>query len=85
MGAKQEKRLNAFRLRCFHHTLGTTRKTKVPSIDLSCPGLPAMFSLLRQRRLRWLGHVNRTECRIPKDHLYGELTSGKKHWLAREV
>ena len=37
-----------------------------------------MCSLLRQRRLRWLGHVRRMDDgRIPKGILYAELTSGK--------
>ena len=37
-----------------------------------------MFAILAQRRLRWLGHVCRMEDgRIPKDILYGELTTGK--------
>ena len=44
-----------------------------------------MYTLLRQRRLRWLGHFRRMEDgRIPKDILYGELafgrgTSGRPH------
>ena len=38
----------------------------------------SMFAILAQRRLRWLGHVCRMEDgRIPKDILYGELTTGK--------
>ena len=38
-----------------------------------------MFTLLRQRRLRWLGHVRRMEDgRIPKDILYGQLATGKR-------
>ena len=37
-----------------------------------------MHTLLRQRRLRWLGHVRRMEGgRIPKDILYGELALGR--------
>ena len=41
-------------------------------------GFPTMYTLLRQRRLSWLGHVRRMEDgRIPKDILYGELASGK--------
>ena len=40
--------------------------------------LPSMYTLLRQRRLRWLGHVHRMEDgRIPKDILYGELATGR--------
>ena len=42
-------------------------------------GLPIMFTLLRQRRLRWLGHVHRMpDGRIPKDLLYGELATGSR-------
>ena len=38
-----------------------------------------MFTLLRQRRLRWLGYVHRMpEGRIPRDVLYGELAAGKR-------
>ena len=35
-----------------------------------------MYSLLSQRRLPWLGHVRRMkDSRLPKDILYGQLTS----------
>ena len=49
-----------------------------------------MYTLLRQRRLRWLGHVRRMEdCRIPKDILYGELalerTTGRPHLRYKDV
>ena len=38
-----------------------------------------IFTLLRQRRLRLLGHVRRVEDgRIPKDILYGELALGRR-------
>ena len=41
--------------------------------------LPRMFTLLRQHRLHWLGHVYCMEDgRIPKDILYGELASGRR-------
>ena len=36
-----------------------------------------MFTMVSQRRLRWLGHVRRMEDgRIPKDIFYGELIGG---------
>ena len=38
-----------------------------------------MYTLLRQRRLPWLGHVRRKEDGgIPKDILYGELALGMR-------
>ena len=38
-----------------------------------------MFTFLKRRRLRWLGHVTRMENnRIPKELHYGELASGKR-------
>ena len=46
---------------------------------LSCAGLPTMYTLLRQHQLHWLGHVCHMEdVHIPKDVLYGELTSGQR-------
>ena len=49
--------------------------TEVPSHA----GLPSMFTLLRQCRLYWLGHVHHMpESRIPRGFLYGELASGKR-------
>ena len=47
--------------------------------------------MLRQRRLRWLGHVRRMEDgRIPKYILYGELalgrrTTGRPHLRYKDV
>ena len=38
-----------------------------------------MFSLLKQRHMKWLGHICRkVGGRIPKDLLYGELVTGKR-------
>ena len=54
---------------------GKTRRTDFEILSLA--GLPTMYTLLRQRRLRWLGHVHRMDDgRIPKDLLYGELKLG---------
>ena len=55
-------------------------KYKVTNTEVYLGGLPSIFSLLRQRTLRWLGHVNRKrDGRIPRDILYGELASWKRH------
>ena len=42
-------------------------------------GMTSMMSILRERRLRWLGHVRRMDPgRIPKDLLYGQLAVGTR-------
>ena len=78
--ARQERRLNSFHLRSLRRILGISWQDKVCNTDvLTRAGLPSMYTQLRQRRLRWLGHVHRMEDgRIPKDLLYGELACGKR-------
>jgi exonuclease III len=77
---RHEKRLNSFHLRSLRSILGISWQDKVTNNEiLSHSGLPSMTTLLRQRRLRWLGHVRRMDDgRIPKDVLYGELETGKR-------
>ena len=58
--AGQERRLNTFHLRSIRRILGIFWRDKVTNTDVfSRAGLPTMYALLRQRRLRWLGHVRR--------------------------
>ena len=75
--ARQEKRLNSFHLRSIRRILGISWQDRVSNTEvLSRASLPSMFTLLRRRRLCWLGHVYHLEDgRIPKDILYGELAS----------
>ena len=79
--ARREKSLNSFHLRSIRRILGITWQDRVSNTEvLSRANLPSMFTLLRQRRLRWLGHVYRMEDgRIPKDILYGKLASGMEN------
>ena len=67
----QEHRLNAFHQRCLLRLLGITWQDYVTTIDVVArAGIPSMFAILTQRRLRWLGHVIRMDDgRIPKDLL----------------
>ncbi|TWW56370.1 hypothetical protein D4764_08G0003570 [Takifugu flavidus] len=60
--------------------LGVTWKDMVThTAILERAQLPSMYSLLRQRRLRWLGLVCRMDDgHIPKDILFAELSSGKR-------
>ena len=70
----------SFHLRSLRRILGMSWRDKVPNTEvLDRAGLPTMYTLLRQRRMRWIGHVHRMEDgRIPKDVLYGELAVGKR-------
>ena len=79
--ARQEEQLQIFHLRSLRFILGIKweeRKTNVDVLEIA--GLPSIYTLLRQRRLRWLGHVHRmNDGRIPKDLLYGELVKGERN------
>ena len=74
----QERRLNTFHMRNPRRILDIKWSDHVTNTDLLAGmGLPSMYTLLQQRRLRWLGHVHRmSDGRIPKDLLYGQLAAG---------
>ena len=78
--AAQEKRLNVFHLRCLRRILSISWQDHIAnSAVLERAGILSVYTLLRQRRLRWIGHVHRMdEGRIPKQLLYGELAQGKR-------
>jgi hypothetical protein len=78
--ARQERRLNSFHLRCLRRILSINWQDKVSNKDvLESAKSQSMFAMLSKRRLRWLGHVRRMEDgRLPKDMLYGQLTSGTR-------
>ena len=78
--SRQERRLSAFHMRCLRRILGITWQDHVTNNEvLQRAKIQSMTTLLRQRRLRWLGHVRRLEDgRIPKDILYSELAKGKR-------
>ena len=76
----QECRLNTFHMRCLKRILSITWQEHIPYSDiLDHARIRSMYSLLSQRRLHWLGQVWRMEDgRLPKDILYGQLTSGAR-------
>ena len=80
MRALQQKRLNVFHMHCLRRILGITWQDKVTNkVVLEKAGIPSLYTLLKQRRMQWLGHVTRMKAgRIPKDLLYGELAIGKR-------
>ena len=67
-------------MRCLRRILDIKWLDKVTNNEVFArTGLSSLYTLLQQRRLRWLGHVSRMpDGRIPKDLLYGELASGSR-------
>jgi len=70
----QERRLNAFHMRCLRSILGLSWKDRVPNtLILQTTGSCDLITTIRHRRLRWAGHVCRMEDnRLPKQVLYSE-------------
>ena len=57
--------------------LESPQKKKHPVLDRA--GITSMHTFIKQRHMRWLGHVTRMEDgRIQKDLLYEKLASGKR-------
>ena len=77
---RQEQKLKAFRMFCLRRILNIAWQDKVANTTvLEKAEILSMFSLLKQIRLRWLGHVVRMDDgRITKYLLYGELVYGKR-------
>jgi len=72
---RQENRRSAFHSTCLRSILGVSWREHVPnSTILHLIGSCILTTIIRQRRLRWLGHVHSMEDgRLPKDILYGEF------------
>ena len=77
---RQEKELNSFHLRCLRRILDISWQDKITNTEvLERASSFSLYTLLSQRRLRWLGHVHRmANGRIRKDMLYGELVTGTR-------
>ncbi|RUS74667.1 hypothetical protein EGW08_017573 [Elysia chlorotica] len=73
-------RLNRFHLCCLRKLLRASWQNMVPdTVIIEQSGIPSVFTLLRQTKLRWVGHVSRmSDESPPKRVLYGELKSGAR-------
>ena len=76
----QEHRLNVFHMRCLRRILGISWQDHITNESvLQRADIPSMYSLMSQRRLRWLGHTHRMDDgRLPKDIMYGQLENGTR-------
>ena len=78
--SSQERKLHTFHMRCLRRLLGITWQDRIRNEDvLERAGTRSMHCILKQKRLRWLGHLCRMkDGRIPKDLLFGELATGTR-------
>lgn len=78
--AKHERKLNAFHMRCLRSILGVTWKDKITNEEvLARTQLPSLTALLKQRRLRWLGHVYRMDItRLPRQVMLGAVADARR-------
>lgn len=79
--AKQECRLNTFYMRCLRHILGITWKDRVTNESvLETAQMASLTALLKQRRLRWLGHVHRMPPnRLPRRIMLGAIAHANRN------
>lgn len=78
--SRLERSLNTFHMCSLRRILGIHWNDKVTNKEvLTRAQIPSLFTLLQQRRLRWLSHVHcMPNKRIQKDLLYRELETGKR-------
>ncbi|XP_047995606.1 uncharacterized protein LOC125233589 [Leguminivora glycinivorella] len=78
--SRQERRLNAFHMRCLRTILGVTWRDHITNervLDLA--GCYSITATLKQRRLRWLGHVLRMDPdRLPRAVMLSEIAYAKR-------
>lgn len=76
--SKQLSKLNGFHCRCLRKLLNINWQERVTNVEvLERTGSVSVHTLVRRRRLRWVGHVVRMENnRIPKKILYSEVSGG---------
>ena len=76
----QMKVLEQFHMRSLRKLLGVTWRDRVSNMEvLRRTGCVSLENILHRKKLRWVVHVIRMEdVRLPKQLLYGELSSGAR-------
>ena len=78
--ARQMRQLEAWHVKSLRSILGVSWKDRLTYEEIyRRTGSTSLESQLARRQLRWIGHVVRMEeTRLPKQILYGELSTGKR-------
>ena len=77
---RHEKLLQQFHFRCFRNMFNICCQDKIPDTNiLERADLPSIITIMRKAQTRWAEHVSRmSDCRIPKQLLYRELSHGSR-------
>ncbi|CAG9138444.1 unnamed protein product [Plutella xylostella] len=77
---KQERRINAFHMRCLRIIIGVSWRDKVTNeCVLNTTRTTSITAILKQRRLQWLGHVQRQDTeRLPRSVMLGQLANATR-------
>nr|VZI42708.1 unnamed protein product [Spirometra erinaceieuropaei] len=77
---RQARRLNQFQLSCLRRILRLNWQDRIPDTDvLERTGILCIYSMLRQKHLRWSGHLVRMDDeRQPKRLFYGDVATGSR-------
>ena len=77
---RQVRLLEQFHMKSLRKLLNVTWKDRVPkTVMLKRTGCVSIENVLHRNRLRWVGHVIRMDDdRLPKQLLYGELSTGTR-------
>ena len=76
----QLRKLESYHIRCLQRMLNLHWWDKIPHNEIRARfNIPSLEEILRQRQLRWVGHVIRQPPdRLPRMALYGELREGRR-------
>ncbi len=69
------QKLEVFQMRCLRRLCGLSLKDRVPNTQIRATcNIPPILSLIRFRRLRWLGHTGRMDdSRLPLQLLFSSM------------
>ena len=83
LNAELEKRIQAMEMRCFRKILGISYKDRITNIEVKerikqhIGQYEDLLSTVKKRKLRWFGHVTRSES-MSKTILQGTVEGGRK-------
>ncbi len=74
--SEDARKLEVFQMRCLRRISGTSLLDRIPNaVTRARCGIPEVATLIRYRRLRWLGHVARmSDTRLPLQLMFSTMS-----------